>query len=88
MNKNNSKSLQAGQTLNVQIAILNFTLAAGQTKDFKAIYALSHRYTLNASYVAPPAVNVTPDFNATLANGKLVGVEAQNGKNFLYTVSF
>lgn len=60
-----------------------------QTKDFRAIYSFNHRFLANSSYVPPPPVNVTPEFNVTLTVGKTpIGLDAQNGKAFNYTVSF
>lgn len=88
-NKNNSRYLTPGQSLVIQLSVVNFTLPKTETKDFRAIYSFNHRYLANSSYVPPPPVNTTPEFNVTLTVGKTpVGLDAQNGKLFNYTVSF
>lgn len=67
---------------------MNFTSAAGQTRDFKTIYTLGFIDSANTSYVPPPPVNATPEFIVSLNNSKSLGLDAQNGKPFTYTISF
>jgi hypothetical protein len=52
------------------------------------VYTLSSGSLLNTSYVPPPPTNVTQDFSVTLTVGKTpIGLEAQNGKSFNYTIT-
>jgi len=89
-NANNSRFVAPGKSLIVQISVVNFTFTnPKETKDFRAIYSFNHRYMANASYVPPPPVNTTPEFTVTLTVGRTpIGLDAQNGKSFNYTVSF
>lgn len=87
-NKNYSKQMAPGQSLIIQLSVVNFTIGKTETKDFRAIYSFNHRYLANTSYVPPPPVNTTSEFSVTLTVGRNpVGLDAQNGKFFNYTVS-
>ena len=86
---NNSRFLTPGSQLTIQISVVNFTFAnAKETRDFRAVYSFNYRYQVNASYVPPPPVNTTPEFTAILNVGKTpIGLDAQNNKNFTYSVT-
>jgi hypothetical protein len=60
--RNNSGLFAAGSSLNFGVAITGFNLSAGQTKDFRALFSVSHRYLVNSTYTAPAPLNLTTDF--------------------------
>lgn len=77
-----------GTTLQVNLDVVNASLVTGALKDFRVLYSLNYKYTSNSSYVPPPPISTTPAFNVVLTVGKTpIGLDAQTGKYFNYTVT-
>lgn len=60
---NFSSLFKADTTLNLTLSLENFTLATGQTKDFRVIYSFAHVYLDNNQ--TKPAVNNSNASNTT-----------------------
>jgi hypothetical protein len=80
--RNNSRVFAAGSSINFGVAITGFNLSAGSTKDFKALFSVSHRYIVNGSYAAPAPLNLTTDFQVVIANARLLGGDNSTGRAF------
>ncbi|CDW76949.1 a-macroglobulin complement component [Stylonychia lemnae] len=85
---NNSRIFAPGSTLNFNVGIDGFNLSSGQSKDFRAILSISHRYLANQSYVPAQPANLTSDFQVIMKNQKNLGLENQTGNMFPIQVQF
>lgn len=76
-----------GQILNIGVSVVNVSLDRTAVRDFRLVSSFTYQYTLNASYVPPPPLNLTSDFSVTLTVGRTpIGLDAQNNRNFNYTI--
>ena len=83
----NSSIAVPGQILNIGVNVVNVSLDRTATRDFRVVSSFTYHYTVNASYVPPPPLNLTNDLTVTLTVGKTpIGLDAQNNKYFNYTV--
>ena len=61
----NKTYFQAGRALNLSLSLVNFTMNAGENKDFRVNFAFTFKY-YDQSPLSQPSVigfNVTPKFN-------------------------
>ena len=72
----NKTYFQAGRALNLSLSLVNFTMNAGENKDFRVNYAFAFKY-YDQSPLSQPSVigfNVTPKFNTLqLGSSLMVG---------------
>ncbi|CDW71584.1 a-macroglobulin complement component [Stylonychia lemnae] len=86
--KGNSRIFAPGASINFNVGVQGFSLNAGQTKDFRAVLSISHRYMVNQSYVDPGPANLTTDFSVLLRNYRNLGLDNQTGRLFPIQVKF